>query len=72
MARIERNFRTKVLVSMKGGAKCSTPFYIWGKNKDERLKAEAKAIASIRRMICEEGHDFLCSYFKDEVIKKKR
>ena len=59
-------------MSTKGGSRIETPFDLTGNNKDEREEAEFNATAGIKRMVCQEGHEFLVSYYADEIIKEKR
>ena len=69
--RRERRFRKKVFVSLFNGEKCFTVFNVDGRNKDARVAAELKAVAGIKRMVCEGGYDYLCTFYDDEIIKKK-
>ena len=57
-------------MSQKDGVKHRTTFVIDGKNKDAREAAECNAVSAIKRMVCSDGHEYLCSYYNDPIIKK--
>lgn len=70
MAGRARQYRKKVLIFTKDGIKGEAVFDVTGKNKAAREAAENASVAEIKRMLIEDGCEFLVSVYRDEILKK--
>lgn len=67
MAKTAATYNTKVFIYRKDGVRCERVFDLRGRNKKARQRAEDLSVAEIMRMICEEGCEYLISYYKDRI-----
>lgn len=72
MAGKYKDYRTKIFVLRKGGVVTRHRFCVDGKNPQLRLKAELDSIVELKKLIIDEGFDYLVSYYKDEIKQEKR
>ena len=67
MGKVYKEYRKKVLVSRKDGAVIRTIFCINASNKLLRTEADLQTTAKIKKIIIDEDHDFLATYYTDEI-----
>ena len=60
-------YAEKVFVYLKDGERKERVFNMRGKNKDARDTAEILACIAIKKMVVEEGCDYLLSYFRNRL-----